>query len=572
MLTSRVTAVLTRRIRPRPTPLHLSCRANASVREKSTSILSDDNTIEAKIISTAFNNNVTKNPLPDFNDARITYEDKSTTELLRAAGCFRLCQVPFLVNYAESMLWLGRKIVGGRIVDMILKATLYGHFCAGEDQERIRPVLQSLANAGVGSILDYAAENDSGDGETTEGAELNITAREYDYESEAKCDKHTATFIKCIKDVGALNPNHDGYAAVKVTALGNPKLLARLSTAIVEAKRLFEVFDLDGDGLLSRKEFEVGYNRYFADGDTRIKKIFEKFDPLQTGYIDYITWSMMLQPQDLPKICKRCNTAGRLSDACPTDEEIELLNAMYDRGRLLGEEAAKSGVRLLIDAEQKRYQPAIDNLVLELQREFNGSDKPIIYNTYQCYLVDSPERLKNDVERSERFNYHFGAKLVRGAYMESERELAEAVGDPDPIHPTIEKTHECYNNSVAYLLRHSAKSDLNVEIMCATHNDESITKAIESMNDYGIDRTSSTLCFAQLYGMSDALTFNLGKYGYRAFKYVPYGEVDEVMPYLLRRARENSAIVGATTFELEMIKAELGRRFKGGQVSKQVQS
>mgnify|MGYP005680704701 CR=1 FL=1 len=259
MLTSRVTAVLTRRIRPRPTPLHLSCRANASVREKSTSILSDDNTIEAKIISTAFNNNVTKNPLPDFNDARITYEDKSTTELLRAAGCFRLCQVPFLVNYAESMLWLGRKIVGGRIVDMILKATLYGHFCAGEDQERIRPVLQSLANAGVGSILDYAAENDSGDGETTESAEFNITAREYDYESEAKCDKHTSTFIKCIKDVGALNPNHDGYAAVKVTALGNPKLLARLSTAIVEAKRLFEVFDLDGDGLLSREEFEVGY-------------------------------------------------------------------------------------------------------------------------------------------------------------------------------------------------------------------------------------------------------------------------------------------------------------------------
>jgi proline dehydrogenase len=182
---------------------------------------------------------------------------------------------------------------------------------------------------------------------------------------------------------------------------------------------------------------------------------------------------------------------------------------MYDRGRLLGEEAAKSGVRLLIDAEQKRYQPAIDNLVLELQRQFNGSDKPIIYNTYQCYLQDSPERLQTDVERSERFNYHFGAKLVRGAYMESERELAEAVGDPDPIHPTIEETHECYNNSVDYLLRHSAKSDLNVEIMCATHNEASITKAIESMNDYGIDRRSSTLCFAQLYGMSDALVSDI---------------------------------------------------------------
>lgn len=507
----------------------------------------------------------TKNPIPDFNHARITYENKSTKELFRAALCFQSCKIPPLVKNAERLLNGSRKIFGGRLVDAVIKGTLYGHFCAGEDQERIRPVIQKLKNAGVGSILDYAAENDGPVGEMIESKPTDlITAREYDYESEAQCDQHVSTFLQCINDVAASNTEqeHPGYAAIKMTALGNPKLLTRLSNAIVEAKRLFSVFDLNGDGIISRDEFEVGYNCFFVDGDVRIKEIFEEFDPFETGSIDYITWSMMLSPQDLPKIVQSCRTQGRLTDACPTDEEIELLNAMYNRGRRLGREAAERDVRLLIDAEQVRYQPAIDNLVLELQRQFNVKDKPIIYNTYQCYLRDSPERIRTDVARSERFKYHFGAKLVRGAYMESERELAASMDLPDPIHPTIEDTHKCYEESVDYLLNHSTRSDLNVEVMCATHNQASILNAIESMNAHGIDRRTSTICFAQLYGMSDQLTFNLGKNEYRAYKYVPYGEVHEVMPYLLRRARENSAIVGGAAIELEMIKAELGRRLR----------
>jgi proline dehydrogenase len=277
-------------------------------------------------------------------------------------------------------------------------------------------------------------------------------------------------------------------------------------------------------------------------------------------YLSHLT--LLLLRQDLPKIVSSCQAAGRLSQACPTDEEIELLESMYDRGRTLGEAAAKVGVRLLIDAEQVRYQPAIDNLVLELQRQFNAEDKPIIYNTYQCYLQDSPERLRTDVRRAERYNYHFGAKLVRGAYMESERKLAEDAGLPDPIHPNINATHKCYDDSVDFLLRHSIESDKKAEMMCATHNQGSIEKAIEAMNKYGVDRKTSTICFAQLYGMSDHLSYNLGKNDYRVFKYVPYGEVHEVMPYLLRRARENSAIVGGATLELNMIKTELGNRMR----------
>jgi proline dehydrogenase len=311
--------------------------------------------------------------------------------------------------------------------------------------------------------------------------------------------------------------------------------------------------------------FIVFDSLFFNDSETTVKEIFEEFDPNHTGNVDYITWSMMLGPKDLHKITANCREVGPLALATPTEEEIELIETMFDRGRTLASEAANVGTRLLIDAEQVRFQPAIDSLVLDLQQTFNATtvtDKPIIYNTYQCYLKDSSERLRTDVERSDRFDYHFGAKLVRGAYMESERIFAAASGLASPIHDTIEDTHESYDDSVDFLLGHSTQSNKQVELMCATHNQASIESAIEAMNKHGIDRRSSAISFAQLYGMTDHLTFNLGKHGYRAYKYVPYGEVHEVMAYLLRRARENSAIVGGAKAEICMIKNELRRRFR----------
>lgn len=229
-----------------------------SVREKS-SLSVDANHIDVR--SNSANSASNKNPVPDFNDAHAAYESKSTGELLRAAACFRLCKIPVLTNNAESLLRTSRFLLGGTITDAALKATLFGHFCAGEDQDRIRPVIQKLQEAGIGSILDYAAEND----QPAAPAKLddkpvevqNIRVQTYDYESEAQCDRHVETFLHCINDVASFGP--DGFAAVKITALGNPKLLARLSTAIVEAKRLFQIFDSDGDGVISRDEFEFGY-------------------------------------------------------------------------------------------------------------------------------------------------------------------------------------------------------------------------------------------------------------------------------------------------------------------------
>jgi proline dehydrogenase len=524
------------------------------------------------------------NPTPNFNDHQAAFESKSTTQLLRAAVSFGLCRVPILVRHAEPMLRTSRAVLGNNVTDAVLKSTLFGHFCAGEDEIQIQKPIMDLQRAGIGSILDYAAEDDGGspagvvvgapsspapsraDEITTEKPPI---VRMYDYESEAKCDRHVETFKKCIRDVASLQK--DGFAAVKVTALGNPKLLERMSAAIAEARNLFAKFDSNGDGYISRSEFEQGCRVYFRDQDDgndcllRLKQqVIEQFHhPDDSKLIDYISWSMMLQPEDLPAITRGCKESGPLKMATPTEEEVELISKMYQRGHELAKEAAKHGTRLLMDAEQVRFQPAIDSLVLDLQRTYNSDtacDIPIVYHTYQCYLKNVQKRIEMDVERSERFGYHFGAKLVRGAYMESERALAKAFGYPSPIHDTIDDTHHCYSGAVEYLLRTAAQADRQVELMLATHNEDSVTAAIQLMNELGIDRRSPTVSFGQLYGMKDNLTYNLGKLGYRAYKYVPYGPVSTCLPYLVRRANENSSVAGSARTEMNMIRRELLRR------------
>jgi len=505
----------------------------------------------------------------DFNDPTSAHGSKTMFGILQAMLVFKFCQFGPLVKNAEAILSWSERIIGTTITRAIVRSTFFSHFCGGEDVRGIQPVISSLKKNGIGGILDYAAENE-GEGITNNGGgdgivanpPYNQPARVYDYKSEADCDRHVEIFLSCVHAVRDVSP--DGFAALKVTALGNPLLLERMSSAIVEAKNLFSKFDLDGDGVISRGEFEKCYRLYFDDGDEKLPRLLKTLDPNNTGTVDYIEWSKLLTPYDLYSITSSCREVGPLALATPSAEEIDLIKAMRSRLFTLAEEASKCGTRLLIDAEQTKFQPAIDNLVLELQQTFNATnetDVPIIFNTYQCYLKDTSERIRIDLERSKRHSYHFAAKLVRGAYMLSERERAEEMGYPSPIHDSAEDTHTCYDESVEYLLQHRTKNRLSLEIMCASHNQNSIQKTIEQMVELGITPEDSAVHFAQLYGMSDNLTYTLGGHGFRAYKYVPYGQVNEVMPYLMRRAQENSDMLGNASKEISMLYRELKRRF-----------
>lgn len=304
--------------------------------------------------------------------------------------------------------------------------------------------------------------------------------------------------------------------------------------------------------------------RYFYDDEDYLATIIGALDPSGTknGMIDYISFSHLITPYKLSSFALKCKNVGPLALVTPSDEEIVLMRKMSERLHILAEEADICGTKLLIDAEHTKYQPAIDNLVLELKQKYNAKNRtsrPVIFNTYQCYLKDARERIRTDLQRSERFGFHFAAKLVRGAYMIHERERAKQLKQLSPIHDTATDTHTCYNEVIEMLLKHRQWHGPGLEIMVATHNKESIQKAVQWMNELNLEPNS--VHFAQLYGMSDNLTYTLGKYCYNAYKYLPYGEVQEVIPYLVRRAQENGDVLGNAKSEVALLQEELKKRF-----------
>ncbi len=214
------------------------------------------------------------------------------------------------------------------------------------------------------------------------------------------------------------------------------------------------------------------------------------------------------------------------------------------------------GLKILVDAEESWFQDVIDDLAYAAMAKYN-QERCVVYNTYQMYRHDSLARLKKAHLVAKEKGYFFGAKPVRGAYMEKERARAIAEGYLDPIQPSKEATDRDYDLAIAY----SAQE--GIHLVCATHNEKSTLTLTELMSQYQIDPKSDLVYFSQLYGMSDSISYNLANAGYRVVKYVPYGPVEKVMPYLSRRAAENSSIAGQSSREFELVKKEMKRRRLG---------
>lgn len=210
---------------------------------------------------------------------------------------------------------------------------------------------------------------------------------------------------------------------------------------------------------------------------------------------------------------------------------------------------------ILVDAEESWVQQPIDDLTDEMMGKYNR-DKVVVFNTFQMYCHAKLAFLKESYEKAKSRGYILGAKLVRGAYMEKERARAVAMGYPSPIQPNKKACDEDYNQAVAFCLAHSEV----IATFIGTHNEDSCYIAANLMKEQGLANDVEKVYFAQLYGMSDNMTFNLANEGYHASKYLPYGPVKDVIPYLMRRARENTSVKGQTGRELSLIKKELKRR------------
>ena len=217
--------------------------------------------------------------------------------------------------------------------------------------------------------------------------------------------------------------------------------------------------------------------------------------------------------------------------------------------------AHDKGVRIFVDAEETWLQPYIDYLALEAMRAYNR-ERPIIFNTYQFYLKDGLERLKADSATIFDAGCQFGAKLVRGAYMEKEAGRASAEGKPNPINLSKEASDVMYDEASLYCLDHLDKT----AYCLGTHNADSCRRMVEHMAERDIAPDDTRIWFAQLLGMSDNLSYPLAEAGYNVAKYVPYGPVKAVVPYLIRRAQENTTVAGQSGRELTMIRQEVKRR------------
>ncbi|NNF34916.1 MAG: proline dehydrogenase [Saprospiraceae bacterium] len=251
------------------------------------------------------------------------------------------------------------------------------------------------------------------------------------------------------------------------------------------------------------------------------------------------------------KLLERINDRQEKLDP---DEKAEMAK-LKDRVSRICERANEVQKPLLIDAEESWIQDVIDRLAMKTMQEFN-KEKAIIYNTIQLYRHDRLEYLKQSHQIALEHGFKYAIKLVRGAYMEKERERAEEMGYPSPIQPDKAACDRDFNEAIRYCIEHND----TIALVSGSHNEESALLLTDLMEKNNISVNHPTIYFAQLFGMSDHISFNLSNAGYNVAKYVPYGPVKEVVPYLIRRARENTSVEGQTGRELSLILKERKRR------------
>jgi proline dehydrogenase len=242
------------------------------------------------------------------------------------------------------------------------------------------------------------------------------------------------------------------------------------------------------------------------------------------------------------------------AEALNRDELAEYRNVLK-RIDAICYHAANKGVSIFIDAEESWIQDSIDHLVWLMMKRYN-KERVVVYNTFQLYRKDRLEFMIESFDRARTHGFKLGAKLVRGAYMEKERARAAAMGYDSPINPDKAASDDHFNTALRFCLDHLT----DLAVCNASHNAESALLMVELMQKKQIPADHPNCLFSQLYGMSDNLTFNLARAGYRVGKYVPYGQVKEVIPYLIRRAQENTSVAGDAGRELKLVQQEVKRR------------
>jgi len=551
-----------------------------------------------------------------FLDNEAAYKSKKNSEVMRAYLVMSLCGIKPLVKHNDKLMKLGQKILGKTLFGLLMKQTFYGHFVAGEDQEDIKPTISRMHSFGVKSILDYSVEVDESESkedkkqfkkaaevksnpepstlaqytpldeeenkEIDRKANLN-QARVFFYAGEKECDANMQVFLDCIDAVKG-STGGTGFSAIKITALGRPEILIRLSDCIEKTRRYYtQITGKKGmviKGRVDKAAFKEAFKTRNLDSNIDVQTFLDQMVGDSQGVINLFDWSSLIdQGKDLKYVLRVPNLeTGTMEplitgddDGALTAQEEEQFRNMVNRLHTIFKYAKEQNVRVMVDAEQSYFQPAIHRLTVEMMRTYNTTSA-IVFNTQQCYLKKALKTVTLDLEQAHRQGFYYGAKLVRGAYMEQERARAALLGYKDPINPDYEATSAMYHSVLDECLRRikalkdAGDDPQKVGIMVASHNADTVRYGVKRMAELELDPQERVLCFAQLLGMCDQITFPLGQSGYSVYKYVPYGPVNEVLPYLSRRANENGGMLTKIAMEKSLLRKELVRRLFAGQL------
>ncbi|CDP02382.1 unnamed protein product [Coffea canephora] len=330
-----------------------------------------------------------------------------------------------------------------------------------------------------------------------------------DYES---CDQNTMEFIKTVEYSSSLPPSSVSFVVVKISAICPPSLLRRVSDLL---------------------RWEYRDSAFHLPWKLNCFPIFSDSSPFY-------------------------HTPKKPEPLSPEEERNLLLT--HERLFKICEKGMEANVPLLIDAEDTALQPAIDYLTYSSAALYHRDDEPLLFGTIQAYLKDAKDRLVKAKKAADKAGVPVGFKLVRGAYMSSERGIAASLGAESPIQNNIQETHASYNSCAEFLLEEVASG--SGAVVLATHNVESGKFAAVKATELGIGKDNRKLQFAQLYAMAETLSFGLKNAGFRVSKYLPFGPVEQIMPYLLRRAEENRGLLSTSNMDRLLMRKELNRRLK----------
>ncbi|CAO3672501.1 unnamed protein product [Umbelopsis ramanniana] len=501
----------------------------------------------------AFTTSTPTSTLAELDDMgnRIAVRSKSTYDLWLSLGIYKACASSWIVNLAPHLISAAEKMGLSTPVYWVIKSSFFAYFCGGETADECIPVMEKLTRSGIGSILDLSIE-----------ADIDHAGDRQEY---AESAEHVTQLT--LKSVGAA-AQENGMAAIKVTAFSSPMTLLSLNKWFDHAREEF-ASHMDQHGRIDRKTL-LDITSKLSMGKSQVDLM-----PEQVTDVDWIDYMRLVSPQN-PK------AQQVMMDAGVSNEDLADFKHCIDRLERVCDLAKTKHVKIMVDAEQSYFQRTIDHIAMILQAKYNhrlnddDTSMPVVLNTYQMYTKEAQSKLAIDVELARREGFVFGAKLVRGAYMVSERKRAAELGIPSPICDTLQDTHNSYNGGVVFLLNkiHQHAIDTNqptslsstpIVFMVASHNRDSVKLTIKEMDRNGVLPRTGVVTFGQLFGMQDQISYCLGKNGYSIYKYLPYGQIQEVIPYLLRRAQENSAIFGggAVTMERKLMWDEAKTRLWG---------